>query len=162
MQALEKALDNVFKAVPPLPEAGRKAIAQFAPWVALIVGVISLYLAWNAYQLTTLISNTYSMFGYSVAPTLGMYGPMLWASIALLVVQAVLMLAAFSPLRTFKKNGWNLLLWGALLSVVYDALFNLFSGYVNIGQFVFSLIGSAIGLYLLFQIRGYYGASAAK
>jgi len=162
MQGIEKALDDLFKKLPSMPESGRKMIAQASPWIALIVGVISLYLAWQVYQLTTLFNSAYSVFGYALTPALGMYGPVLWVSLIILVVQAVLLLVAFPSLRTGKKSGWNLLLWGALISLVYDVVYNLFSGYINIGQFIFSLLGSAIGLYILFQIRGEFVGSSKK
>jgi hypothetical protein len=80
-----------------------------------------------------------------------------WVGLALLVVQAVLFLVAFPSLRAFKKGGWNILFWAALVNVVYDVVYNLFGyGYMNFGQLLFSLIGAAVGLYLLFQIRPVY------
>ncbi|HVI69532.1 MAG TPA: hypothetical protein VM581_03670 [Magnetospirillaceae bacterium] len=165
MQGLEKMLEGAFKSVPPLPEEARKGLATAMPWLALAGGVLSLIGAWYLYQAVAWVdrwanyANELSQaVGYS-SPVAGV-GVIAWISIAILVLQAVLSFVAFPALRTNKKSGWNLMLLMALATVVYGIVANLFSGYMNIGGFVFSLIGSTVGLYLLFQVRSYFGGAA--
>jgi uncharacterized membrane protein YuzA (DUF378 family) len=169
MQPLEKMLDDVFKQMPSLPEEARKGLAQAMPWVTLVGGVLSLLAAWYLYQAVAWINqwagavnSVYGATGYT--SPVGSIGIVAWVSLAILAAQAILFLVAFPALRSFKKTGWDLLLWAAVANIAYDVLYNLFGGYMNIGQLIFSLIGAAIGLYLLFQVRSYFntGAQAVK
>ena len=80
---------------------------------------------------------------------------------ALVAVQGVIYLLAYPGLKAHKKAGWNYLFYGALLNVVY-AVATLFNDYQGGSSFVGGLIGSAIGFYLLFQVRSAYtGGKAA-
>lgn len=166
MQQLEKPLDDSFKKLPQLPENARKGLATALPWLTLAGGVLSLLGAWYLYQAVTWVdqwagyaNSLYGAAGYT-APVTGV-GAMAWIGLIILVAQAVLFFVAFPALRTFKKSGWNLLLWVALVSVVYSVVVNVLSGYFNVGQLIFSLLGAAIGLYLLFQVRPYYTAAGS-
>ncbi len=166
MQAFEKMLEDVFKQLPPLPEEARKGLAKAMPWLTLAGGVLSLLATWYLYQAVAWVdkwagyaNSLYGAAGYTAAPVSGI-GFIAWLSLGILAAQAVLFLVAFPALRSFKKSGWNLLLWAALASIAYDIAYNLFGGYLNIGQFIFSLIGSAVGLYLLFQVRSFFGGAA--
>jgi len=169
MQQLEKALADAFKGLPPLPENARKGLAGAMPWLVFAGGVLSLLGAYYLYQAVTWVDqwaaqvNSLYAGAYS-SPVVGI-GLMAWAGLIILVVQAVLFFMAYPALRAYKKRGWDLVFWAGLISVVYGVVANLLSGFVNIGQLVFSLLGSAVGLYFLFQIRSYYslaGSSAPK
>jgi uncharacterized membrane protein YccC len=72
-----------------------------------------------------------------------------------LAAQAALYIAAFSGLNERAKRGWDLLFYGALLNIAY-AVVSLFTDYDKVGHFLGALVGSAIGFYLLFQIREFY------
>lgn len=163
MQPLEKALDDAFKKAPQLPEDARKGLATALPWLALIGGILSLIGAWNIYRLATIadqyLSGIYSAFGYT-SPIVGVTATA-WVGIVVLVVQAVLLLVAFPALRSGKKSGWNMLLWADLALLVYTVVTDLFGGYVNFGGFIMYLVGTAIGLYLLFQVRPLFTGGAA-
>jgi hypothetical protein len=164
MQQLEKPLDDAFKSLPQLPENARKGLAAAMPWLTLAGGVLSLLGAYYLYQAVTWASqwaaaanSLYGSVGY-IAPVPGV-SAVAWLGLALLVVQAVLFFVAFPALRAYKKSGWNLVFWAALVSLAYSVVVNLFSGSVNIGQLFFYLLSAAVGLYLLFQIRPYYTAA---
>jgi hypothetical protein len=62
---------------------------------------------------------------------------------------------AFPATKARTKRGWDLMFYALLVNIVYGVII-LFSNYGGVGNFIFSLIGSAIGLWLLFQIRGKY------
>lgn len=156
MQPLEKMLDDLFKNIPPLPEEVRKGLATAMPWLALAGGVLSLIAAWYLYQAAAWVSQWTAY----VAPVSGI-GVAAWLGIAILVAQAVIAFMAFPALREQKKSGWNLMLWMALATVVYGVVVNLLRGYMDLGGFLFSLLGSAVGLYLLFQVRSFFGGAAS-
>src|SRR5688572_7015485 len=167
MKAIESKLDELLvKKAPKLPDNLKKGIVTAMPWLTLIVGVLALFGAWGVYQLASW-ANSWMGVANELGATYGLYagysasfGPLLWVSLALLVAEAVMSFMAFSPLKAHQKRGWDLLYWLALLNVVY-AVVSLIS-VPNLMQFLFSLVFSVLGLYVLFQIRSSYsGASAA-
>lgn len=167
MKAIENKLDDMLvkKAPYKLPDNFKKGLVTAMPWLALIGGVLSLLGAWGVYQLVSWVSNWMGVandlgaaYGYYTGYSAS-FGPLLWLSLLLLVVEAVVSFTAFSPLKSHKKRGWDLMYWLSLLNVVYAVVYLIAAP--NIMQFIFSLLGSAIGLYLLFQIRSYYMSGAA-
>lgn len=166
---LEKSLDDFFvKKAPPLPAGGKKFIVEYLPWINLILGVISLYTAWVLWHWAH-FANTLVNYANSLSAAYG--GPVvatnrmsigIWLGIAVLAVEGLLYIAAFPGTRDRKKSGWNLLYYALLLNIVYGVVV-LFTNYGGVGNLVSAVIGSAIGLYFLFQIRSSYaGAAAAK
>lgn len=158
---LESKLDTIFeKNAPKLPASARKTIANWAPWVALVVGVLSVLSAYWLWQAANAV-NTYldlanqinAAYGGAAVATTDMT-LWVWLALIVLVVEGLLYLLAFPGLKARKKSGWNYLYWGALVNLGY-AIVSLFT--VNgAGGFLGALIGSAIGLWLLFQIRSEY------
>lgn len=166
---LESKLDDLFeKNGPKLPANARKTLVKYAPWVSLAVGVLTLWGVLVLWQWATAANaiidyaNQFcAAYNTCVAPEsrLTMW---IWLDLIVLAAQGALYLLAFPGLRTQKKQGWNYLYWGALVNVAY-ALVSLLSGYSGITGFVGALIGSAIGLWLLFQVRSNYtGERAAR
>ncbi len=166
MKALESKLDDMLvkKAPYKLPENFKKNLVTAMPWLALIGGVLSLLGAWSVYQLVSWanswmnvaneLGNAYGYYtGYSTS-----FGPLLWVSLALLVVEAVVSFMAFNPLKMKQKRGWDLMFWLALLNAAYAVVYLVAAP--NIMQFLLSLLGSVVGLYVLFQIRSAYAAKA--
>lgn len=167
---IENKLDELFVKKAPfrLPEESKKTLVQYMPWVSLAVGVLFAWLAWTLYNFAVAADSLagyfdayHQRFGYAPVGAPG-FGPVVWLGLLIVIVQAIASLAAFSPLKMQKKRGWDLLFWAALLNIVY-ALASLFiyptSGF---GNLLFGLVGSTIGLYLLFQIRSYYVAGSTK
>lgn len=168
LQQLENKLNNVFgKNLPPLPANGKKALVQWLPWINLILGILALWAAIVLYQAATatddIIDYASSLSAASGGPTVDgdNLTTMVWLGLIFLAVEALLYLAAFPATRERKKSGWNLMFYALLINVVYGVVV-LFTEYGGVGSFLGSLIGSAIGLYLLFQIRDSYRSSPAK
>jgi hypothetical protein len=145
MDQLEKFLDDLFlkKITYQLPAKAKEVIVQIAPWVTLIVLIISLPAILAVFGLGTFIAG---MGYYGVA-----LGPWYYISIAVLAVQAVIMGLSIPGLMQKSKRGWRLVYYSSLISAAHSLLF---SG--NLGGAIWSLLGSAIGLYIIFQVKSYY------
>lgn len=163
LSGLETKLEEVFvkKAPFQLPQNGKKWIVQWSPWINLVLGLLTLWAAkalWDlGHTVNTLVGylNDLSVAygGNTASPELGVF---YWVSLIVLIAEAVLMLAAVPGLmKRSKSRGWNLVFLGALANIAYG-VFYLFTDQGGVGSFISSLIGSAIGLYILFQIREYY------
>lgn len=162
LQNVENKLNEAFKDLPKLPESSREALVKFWPWLALIFGVLQLMAAWALWQLTrvteglTELANTLSV--YYTGQTVGLSAmdkTLIYLGIIVLAVDAVILLMAWPELQKRTRRGWDLLFLGALLNVVY-AVLTIFIDGRGFGSFVLSLIGSAVGFYLLFQVRDKY------
>lgn len=171
MDKLESTLNEWFvkKAPFQLPVNGKKLLVQWLPWVNLLVGLVATLGALAAYQALMLaysaggaVHDVYAAYYGVTTPVVSSYaiGPLAWLSLGVLVIEIVILFAAFPGLRMRKKSGWNLLFWSALLNVAYSLIY-LFANQ-NIGGFISSAIGTIIGLYLLFQIRSSYTGKRTK
>jgi hypothetical protein len=168
LESLEKNLDDVFdKNAPELPAGAKKVIVEYLPYINLVLGVLTLVAAWGLYNAAHTVNslvdyaNTLSAaYGGTKIATSHLTATV-WLAIAVLVVEAVLYIAAFPGTKARKKAGWNLLYYALLINVVYGIV-AAFTDYGGVGRLVGSVIGSAIGAYFLFQIRGSYtGAKSA-
>ena len=163
LQPLETALDDIFvKKAPPLPSNGKKALVQYLPWINLVLGLLALYtvyILWHwAHLANGLINyaNTLSAaYGGPAIANTDRLGFGIWLGLIVLAVEALLYIAAFQATRDRKKSGWNLMFYALLINIVYGVIIT-FTSYGGAGNLIGTLIGSAIGLYLLFQIRSSY------
>jgi len=165
---LETSMNDLFaQGMPPLPAGGRKTLVELAPIISVVIGALSLASAWSLWHWARLAEgianyarefcNPYLENG--CAPAASRFSVWLWLSVAFLVIEGLLYLFAFSSLKAHRKRGWSYLYYGALLNLAY-AVVSLFVAYAGFGRFVGSFVGSAVGLYLLFQIRGAYLGSS--
>jgi hypothetical protein len=167
LKNLETQLNGVFgKNTPKLPSNGRRVLVEYLPWINLVLGVLTLLAAlalWNwahvANNLVDYANRLSAAYGGPQVATQRLTF-MIWLGMIVLVAEALLYIAAFPALRARKKSGWNLLFYALLVNVVYGVVV-LFTDYGGLGSFIGTLIGSAVGLYFLFQIRPAYSASGA-
>ena len=168
LQPLEKNLEDFFvKQAPALPPNGKKALVQYLPWISLILGLISLYnvyALWNwahlANSLVNYANSINAAYGQpQIATTRFSLG--IWLGMIVLLIEALLYLAAFQATRDRKKSGWDLLFYALLINIAYGIVI-LFTNYGGLVSLISVIIGSAIGLYLLFQIRSTYTVNPAK
>jgi hypothetical protein len=169
MKELEKKLAEWYKNAPALPKKAKDTIVEYWPYIVLVLGVLQLFAALALWHLASVadkladFSNTLSVY-YTGTPTAisSFDKSMIYVGVALLVVEAVVMLMSVSPLLKRQRKGWELLFLVSLLQVAYSVVLIFVDGR-GAADFVLSLIGAAIGFYFLFQIRDYYkGKSAAK
>ena len=83
-------------------------------------------------------------------------GIMWYVSLAIMAIQAVLYLMAFSQLKEHKKSGWNLLYYAFLLGIVAGVTTLLTDTYGAHYGIVGSIIGAVIGWFFLFQSRSQF------
>lgn len=164
---IEDKMSEWFKGLPALSEGGREGLAKAFPWIALVFGLVQLFAAYSLWNLTRVVDalNTYVNTYYQAATgtSLGLSSTdkmIIYIGLIVLVVDAIILLMAFSPLSKRLRRGWDLLFLSALINLVY-AVVTIFIHDRGIMSFFFSLIGSAIGFYLLFQVKGKYGGPAA-
>ena len=162
LNSLEKSLDDVFvKSAPKLPEGGKKALVEWLPWLNLVGGILTLWAAWNLWHwahvvngLANYANDLSRAFGGSNVVSNRM-SVSIWLGVAVLAVEGVLYLLAFPATRDRKKQGWNYMFYALLINIVYGVVV-MFTDYGGFGSFLGTLVGSAIGLWLLFQIRSRY------
>lgn len=165
LNTLENSLAKLFATLPKLPEAAKETIAQIAPWASLISGALSLISAYSLWNWAH-VSGAYVDYANELSEAFGgatiadeRLTLSIWLGMAALLVQAVLLLLAFKPLQKRLKSGWNLLFYALLVNIVY-AIIVIFSDYT--GSVLGPIIGTVLGLWLLFQIRGKYKGAGAK
>jgi hypothetical protein len=145
MGALESWLAPIFAKAPHLPQNARTSLANVAPWLALIFGILGLFALISAGLFASIASFSFAAMGMGFLPIL------MFLTLIVGVISAVMEILAFKPLQARKKNGWNLLFYGMVLSAIVTIL-NLIFSYGSLG----SLIGLVIGFWLLFEIRAMY------
>jgi hypothetical protein len=141
----------------------KKRIVKYMPIIGLVVGVLGLFAAlalWNAaHAASTLVDYANELSkAYGTGETVKNVGVSFYLAFIMLLITSIIPIVAYSGLKAHSKTrGWNLLYISALLSLVYG-VFNAFY-YGSPMNLISTFIGSAISLYILFQIRSYYQAT---
>lgn len=141
-----------------LPSTAKDWIVRYGPWITLAVGILLALMIFPGLMAALAISGTASLYGglAGVAFVGAIVGPMFYVALLVLAVQLVIMFVSIPMLLKRQRRGWLLVFYSGILSAVYT-LFNSFSyGFFDFGGLLFGLIGAVIGMYFLFQIRGYY------
>jgi len=169
VRKIENKMSDWFKGLPPLPEGGREGLAKAFPWIALVIGILQLIAAWGLWNLTRTVDalntyvNTYYQAATGTTASIGLSSTdkmVIYIGLIVLVIDAVILLLAFSPLSKRIRRGWDLLFLSALINLVY-AVVSIFINGRGFVSFIFSLLGSALGFYLLFQVKSKYGGADA-
>jgi hypothetical protein len=153
LQPLLKTLDENYAKAPALPKKWTDLIVNFAPWLALLGGVLGLI-----FGVMGLLASL-SLFGLlaSVAP-LGVYGATygpqyIFAVVVgalVLLATGVLSLLAYPALKARKEKGWNLMFYVLVLGIVSSI------ASLNVFSIVMSLVVALIEYYILYQVKAYY------
>lgn len=108
MEQYIKMMEKWFAKLPPLPKNVTDIIVKFAPWLALIFGILGILGS-----------------GFGVV-TGGIFGPVL------ALVGSVLMLMAYPGLRDRKMAGWKYSFYSEAVSVAASVLaLNLFGAVIS-------------------------------
>lgn len=138
---LEETLDLYLgKKAPSLPSNWKEAIVKAAPWITLVLLVLSLPAVLVLFGIGTVLS-PFSFLG-------GANNGLLYIlSLVLFAASWVLEALALPGLFKRARKGWNFVFYSTLVSTLSNVLsFNLSS----------LILGTLIPLYILFQIKSYY------
>jgi hypothetical protein len=167
LKDLEIRLDKLFgKGAPYQMSDKAKHSFSGAAWaIALILGIMQAWGALSLWQLghTAVFSPTYMATTYygsgQVMPNLGLF---FYLSFLVVLIDAILLLMAVSPLREFHKRGWDFLYYALLVNVIY-AVLRIFSNVGGgFGEFIVGLFFSALAAYFLFQVRNIFVEGKVK
>jgi hypothetical protein len=114
------------------------------PWLALIFGVLALLGGIAAFGLLSFFSPLAAVSGAGQYALTGLVASLI------LLLQGIIELLSFSPLRNRRESGWNLVLFALVLSVV-SSIF-----YLNVFSVISSLFWALVGYYFLYQVKSYY------
>ena len=147
---LETKLAGIFNQAPHIPENGRSALVSFAPWLAIlsgilwVLGLLGAYRAWQAY-------NSVVSVLWVVVQTSTWLGTGWYISILTSIITTVLSFMAYPWLAAKKKEGWDKLFYAQIVSII-GGILALFTN----GSWFNLILAALIGFYLLFEIRSYY------
>lgn len=159
--SLADKLEPIFKGLPALPKNAKEWFVKAWPYIAFIFGIIQVFAAWGLWrsghvvnQFADYANRISQMYGGDqVVNSLGVF---YWVALVVILVDAAIMFAAYPGLKAKKINGWNMLFLAACINLVYGVVVVFDSTYGGFSKLFSTLIGSAIGFYLLFQVREYY------
>lgn len=136
-----KTMEEWFAKLPPMPTNAREAVVKFAPWLALIFGVLGLMTSLAATGLMAALSPFMVLGGGFGLATGGLIGAVL------ALAGSVLMLMSYPKLKDRKMAGWRLAFYSEAVAVVSSVV-------------ALNLVGAAVsalvGFYILFQVKSYY------
>lgn len=144
LNQLAKTLDPYYAKLPALPKGVNDFIVSVAPWLALIFGVLGLLSGLAAFGVLTAFSPMAVYAGVGGYALTGMLAAVV------LLVQGIIDLLAFAPLKARKKKGWNLMFLGVVLGLVSSVVT------LSVSSVVGGVIGALIGYYFLYQVKSYY------
>lgn len=174
LDILETKLATIFiDKAPKLSTGFKRFVTEYSPWLALLNGILALltaiqlwrwaHVADSAVNYAKSLCTAYASDAEDCATISdSRFSFWIWFAIAVLLVEAVLFLIAFPGLRDRRRQGWLYLFYAGLLHLAY-AIGSLFTEYNAIGTFLLALITSAIGFWVLFQIRdAFHGAISTE
>ena len=138
---LESVLElYLVKKAPALPENVKEIIVKYSPYLAILGLVLSVPSIITLLGLGGLINRYAYLSGVY-------YGPSFSISVIFLVISTVLMGLSIPGLFARKVSAWNLMFYSSLVNAVYNLI------RFDLGSLI---IGAAISLYFLFQVKSYY------
>jgi hypothetical protein len=159
LEQTEKTLSDLFKGLPALPKNTKSSIVNVMPWIALVFGVLQVIVAVGVWQIADRAAdfvNTYSAFYAVPAAHISAFDrTVIYLGAIVLLVDGVIGIMAYKALAARERRGWDLMFLAALVNLAY-AVLSIFIDGRGFGSFLLSLLGSAVGFYLLFQIQGSY------
>lgn len=164
LHRFEKTVAGWYKDAPRLPKDVTKWLADNAWWIVIIGVVLSALALWGALAafgfVSSVVSQLGGVYGYGVmSGAVAQSWLPLTLSVVQLVIVVLLQVAAINPLRAKAKRGWTLLFAAFLVSFVFSVVSDLIA--FDLAGIVVMTLFSAIGLYVLFEVRSYFGVKVA-
>jgi hypothetical protein len=134
---------------PSLPASAKELLVTFAPWLAVLGGALGLLVFIPGMLVLLVLSPLAGLAGGG----LGYVATII--HLILSAVGAVLSLMAFGGLRRRSLSGWTKSFWATAVYLIAGLL------PLSLGAIFGTVIGGAISLYILFQLKPYYDGSIA-
>jgi len=159
---IENMIEGWLKPLPRIPAKWAKMLADNLWWIVGIGIVLS--------GIAVLMSISALLYGISFISGMSGYGAYLvntyngwWAAAAVvsllsLAATVVLMGMAFNHLKVMHKKGWDMLFLASLVTAASSVIVVVlnFTNYIIFVNLFMTLIGTAVGVYLLFEIKSYF------
>jgi len=152
LSGLENSLGTLFKGLPHLPKDWRHWLADNAWWLALIGAAIGCLAILGLVPVVLGISIFKGIVAGPAAGALIIITGIV--NMAVLVVSVALEAKAIMPLKARQKRGWDLLFLVSLVTFTGAVLNALITG--NVDHIIGLVIGTLVGLYVLFEVRMYF------
>lgn len=137
----EASMEEFFtKKLPELPKNAKEVLVKYGPWISLVVAILGLPTLLLALGLGAVLMPVTMGVGYGYGYG---YNVAWWLSVASMGLSAW----AIPGLFKRQASAWKLMFYSTLVMALYDLV--TFSW----GSLI---IGTAISLYILFQIKSYY------
>jgi len=133
-------MEEWFLKLPPLPKNAKQVLVKITPWIALIFGILGILAGLAGFGLLAAFSPLIAM-GSGLNGAAGSL-----ASAFLALIASILLLLGFPGTKNQKMQGWKMLFWSEVVSVIGSVIAISLTG----------VVFSAIGFYLLYQIKSYY------
>jgi len=146
MEKLEKFFEDLFtkKGLYQLPVGVKEWLVKWSPRLVIISVVLSVYSIIGALSMGAYLGKVGAVFGVSL-------GLRYYLGLAVFGAQTIVIAAAFPGLKSRHKSGWKMLYYSTLISLVYAVISS-----ISLGGMIWSFLGSALGFYILFQVKSYY------
>jgi len=148
---LAKKGESILKDLPHLPKDWVKNIVKVLPYLVLLGGIFSL------------ISGFQNLFTFNrnrawVMHWLQITRTYYYVTAVFSILMAILYLMAYKPIKNKEYEGWLLLFWTVILSLIQSIVL-LIMGW---GNLVGSIIAAVIGFYLIYEVRSEFVAKKTK
>lgn len=148
-------VEQPFKGLPHLPKGLIDFLVGVAPWLVGLGGVLSLLGALSSFGAASGLqsANVWMRYVAGISPVYFLLTGVVE------IVSGVLMLMAFKPLKNKELKGWIYMFWLQVISLAQMVIGIAFAS----SSLVSLVIGLAIGLYILFELKpAYSGAKEVK
>lgn len=141
---LEEVLNEYLgEKAPGLPDNVREVLVMLAPWLAVLGVVMGIPAVLALIGLGSMLPALPFAYGARA----GYFGATFAISTVFLAITLVLEVLAIPGLFSRSKQGWRMVFYVMLVGAVQSLIMlNLMS----------LIVGTLLGMYLLFQVRGYY------
>jgi hypothetical protein len=137
-----ETVGGFFKSLPHLPKGLVMFLVKLTPYFAILSAVFSLLFG----PIVTLVS-LLLLLTKSATPVF--FSTLLLS--LLFFASGVVLFLAFKPLKNRQQTGWVLLFWAEVIMLVETIV------RITFGQTrILSLLGTALGFYVLFEMRSFY------
>lgn len=156
LRKLEIIVTGWFKDLPRLPKEVTSWIAHNIWWIVAVLAILGALGVIGAIGVTFFAGALLTIAAGPIGAVVGGVAMIVvLISFALTVISLVIAGLAIKPLKLMQKRGWELL----FLLIVIEVASLVLSLVFNFAGALWGLIWAALGAYILFEIKSYFGSS---